>query len=180
MTGEDLLSTLEPYFTDGLSVNDIDKVKVLHDIFEKGFFTNGVTIDGEKLNVKPYKYRGSDKDKLPADYESFYEKFVHIITRSVKSSNWKTASSIREFRPERANRVHWIKPILENWQDKRITRFRSIENDGSIRDYFWYRQKQYIVIVEYISPDYALITGFCVDAENQPYYQRKYINRIKE
>lgn len=33
MTGEDLLSTLEPYFIDGLSVNDIDKVTVLHDIF---------------------------------------------------------------------------------------------------------------------------------------------------
>ncbi len=180
MTGEDLLSTLKPYFTDGLSVNDIDKVSVLHDIFEKDFFTDGVTIDGEKLKVKPYKYHGSNKDRLPVDYESFYEKFVHIITRSVKSSNWKTASSIREFRSERANRVHWIKPILENWQDSRITRFRNIENDGSIRDYFWYRQKQYIVIVEYISPDYALITGFCVDAESQPYYQRKYINRIKE
>ena len=39
MRGEDLLSTLEPYFTDGLSVNDIDKVTVLHDIFEKDFFT---------------------------------------------------------------------------------------------------------------------------------------------
>lgn len=180
MTGEDLLSTLEPYFTDGLSVSDIDKVKILHDIFEKDFFTDGVTIDGEKLKVKPYKYRGSNKDRLPVDYELFYEKFVHIITRSVKSSNWKTASSIREFRPERANRVHWIKPILEHWQDRRITRFRNIENDGSIRDYFWYRQKRYIVVVEYISPDYALITGFCVDAENQPYYQRKFINRIKE
>ena len=34
MTGGDLLSTLEPYFSDGLSVNDIDKVKTLHDIFE--------------------------------------------------------------------------------------------------------------------------------------------------
>lgn len=37
MTGEDLLSTLKPYFTDGLSVNDIDKISVLHDIFEKTF-----------------------------------------------------------------------------------------------------------------------------------------------
>lgn len=43
-----MLSTLEPYFIDGLSVNDIDKVTVLHDIFEKDFFSDGVTIDGEK------------------------------------------------------------------------------------------------------------------------------------
>lgn len=52
MTGEDLLSALKPYFTDGLSVNDIDKISVLHDIFEKDFFTDGVTI---QLMVKNSK-----------------------------------------------------------------------------------------------------------------------------
>ena len=81
MRGEDLLSTLEPYFTNGLSVNDIDKVTVLHDIFEKDFFTDGVTIDGEKLKVKPYKYRGSSKDRLPVDYELFYETPMTFTSR---------------------------------------------------------------------------------------------------
>ena len=179
MTEKDLLSSLEPYFADGIDVDDLDKVRTLHDIFERDFFTDGVMIDGERLEVKPYKYAGSDKDQLPEDYENFYEKFVHIITRTVKASPWKPAQSIREFCPTRANRIHWIRPILENSTDKRITRFQYMENDGTIRDYFWYRGKQYIVIVEHISPGYALITGFCVDAENQPYYQKKYINRVK-
>ncbi|MBR0300722.1 MAG: hypothetical protein IJQ93_10450 [Bacteroidales bacterium] len=179
MIEKDLLSSLEPFFAEGVDVGDLDKVNKLHDIFERDFFTEGVVIDGEHLIVKPYKYAGSDKDQLPREYENYYEKFVHIITRTVKASSRKTASSIREFCPKRANRIHWIRPILENADDKRITRFQYMEDDGTIRDYFWYRGKQYIVIVEHIAPDYALITGFCVDADNQPYYQKKYINREK-
>lgn len=44
---------------------------------------------------------------------------------------------------------------------------------------FWCRPVSYVVVVEYILPDYALITGFCVDAENQAYFQNKYIHRVK-
>lgn len=84
MTGEDLLSTLKPYFTDGLSVNDIDKVSVLHDIFEKDFFTDGVTIDGEKLKVKPYKYHGSNKDRLPVD-EATRTGFLLIMSHFMRN-----------------------------------------------------------------------------------------------
>lgn len=173
----DILGGLAPFYPDGVSVGDIDKVKALHDIFHNDFFVNQVNIGGVPLKVKPYKYNRSKKDNLPIEYENFYEKFVHIITRTVKANNWKTAPNIREFREERANRVHWIRPILENCDDKRITRFLYTEADGTQREYFWYRKKQYIVVLEEIDPNYTLITGFCVDAENQPHYQSKFINR---
>lgn len=173
----DILGSLAPFYPDGVSVGDIDKVKALHDVFHNDFFVNQVNIVGLPLKVKPYKYNRSKKDNLPIEYENFYEKFVHIITRTVKANNWKTAPNIREFREERANRVHWIRPILENCDDNRITRFSYTEADGTQREYFWYRKKQYIVVVEEIDPNYTLITGFCVDAENQPYFQNKYINR---
>lgn len=176
----DVLSSLEPYYKDGVHVGDEEKVKALHDVFCRDFFTDGVFLDGERINVKPYRYSSSHKDNLPEWYETYKEKFVHVITRTVKSSNWKTASKVREFRAERANRIHWIRPIIENQADKRITRFKYLEEDGKVREYFWYRGKQYIVILEHIDPDFDLITGFCVDADNQPYYQKKYVNRIKE
>lgn len=84
---------------------------------------------------------------------------------------------MRKFNSERAVRVHWIKPILENASDKRITRFRYIENTGREREYFWYRDKGYMVVVEYINPNFALITGFCVDQSNHAYYMRKLQNK---
>lgn len=175
----DELGALKPYFEDGITEVDSDKIAKLHTIFHHDFFENSVSIDGVPLTIKPYLYKNSKRDNLPSDFEKYYEKFVHVITRTIKSSKQKMASNIREFREERANRIHWIKPILENRDDKRITYFQNIEDDGTIRDYYWYRGKQYLVIVEYIRPDYTLITGFCVDADNQPYYQNKYINRVK-
>lgn len=179
MGTKDELGALEPYFSDGIKETELDKIKELHTIFHQDFFEHTVVIDKTPLKVKPYLYRNSKKDNLSIDFERFYEKFVHIITRSIKGGKYKTASKIREFREERANRVHWIRPILENREDKRITYFQHVENDGTLRDYYWYRGKQYILIVEYIHPDYALITGFCVDSENQAYYQNKFINRVK-
>ena len=173
----DILGSLAPFYPDGVSAGDTEKVKALHDVFHNDFFVNQVNIGGVPLKVKPYKYNRSKKDNLPIEYENFYEKFVHIITRTVKANNWKTAPNIREFREDRANRVHWIRPILENCDDNRITRFSYTEADGTQREYFWYRKKQYIVVVEEIDPNYTLITGFCVDAENQPHFQNKYINR---
>ena len=175
----DVLDSLQPYYADGVNVTDIEKVKELHNRFQSDFFNGTVVANGVIVKVKPYKYSNSKKDGLPIDYEEFNEKFVHIITRTAKASSKKIAPKIRAFDEKRANRIHWIKPILENCNDKRITCFKYIENDGTERDYFWFRGKQFIVILEEISPDYTLITGFCVDAENTSHYQNKYINREK-
>lgn len=175
----DILSSLQPYFIEDIDVNDIEKINELHERFKSDFFKDTVIVNGITVKVKPYKYSNSAKDGLPVKYEGFNEKFVHIITRTVKASTKKNASNIRVFDSKRANRVHWIKQILDNCDDKRITCFRYIENNGTEREYFWYRSKQYIVILEQILPDYTLITGFCVDPENTSYYQNKYIKREK-
>jgi hypothetical protein len=123
------------------------------------------------LVVKPYKY--NKKEGLPDFYRNYNERFVHIITRKENGAKTRTFSS------DRAGRVHWIRPILENHNDARITCFTFRENDGAIRNYYWYRKKMYIVVVENIDVECSLITGFCVDAKNRSYYQRKYENRIK-
>ena len=56
----------------------------------------------------------------------------------------------RVFDYQRANRVHWIRPILEQRIDPRIKYFQYTEGDGALRDYYWYDNKNYIVIVEQI------------------------------
>lgn len=176
----DELDSLQPYFPEGVSVNDTEKINELYEVFKRDLIDNTLLIDDEPLNVKPYPYRNSKKDILPEDFERYNEKFVHVISRTIKAGRSKNSRMVREFREERANRVHWIRPILENRNDQRITDFKFIESDGAIREYYWYRKKQYMVIIEYIHPDYALITGFMVDGENQNYYQNKYIHRVME
>ena len=174
---EDILGQLEPYFCCNISVKDKDKIIELHNRFCKDFFIDKVVIGGVTLKVKQQLYSNSHNDILPEWFNGLYEKFVHIITRDAKENKYKTARSIRKFCPERAVRIHWIKPILENASDKRITHFKHIEYNGREREYFWYRNKGYMAVVEYINPGFALITGFCVDETNHAYFMRKLQNK---
>lgn len=98
MATTDELGTLKPYFADGIAETEQEKIDELHAIFHRDFFENTVIIDGTPLKVKPYLYRNSKKDNLPADFELYYEKFVHVITRTIKGGKYKTSGKIREFR----------------------------------------------------------------------------------
>lgn len=173
MADTDILGGLTPYCSHTLSLSDKEIILKLHDRFRNDLLLNKVSIDGVELIIKPYPYNRSHKDGLPSWFDGLLEKFVHVITRETKADRRKISPKIREFSSERAVRIHWIKPILENASDKRITRFRHTENSGREREYFWYRAKGYMVVVEYVNPDFALITGFCVDQTNQAYYMRK-------
>lgn len=177
MDDNDVLGVLQPYFDGELSVDDKGKILELHERFKSDVLIQKINLDSGELIIKPYLYNQSQRDGLPEWYDGLLEKFVHIITRDSKEDKRKISRKIRKFSSERAMRVHWIKPILENASDKRITRFKYIENSGREREYFWYRAKGYMVILEYVNPNFALITGFCVDSSNQAYYLRKLQNK---
>lgn len=174
----DVLGSLKPYCDETIAVTDKEQIMYLHNMFREDFMVGTVMLDGKEVKVKPVLYSRATIDHLPDWFNGLSEKFVHIITREVKENNRKNSRKIREFRSERALRIHWIRPIIENCNDKRIRRFKCQEYSGREREYFWF-SKGYMVIVEFINPDVALITGFCVDQDNQAYYLRKYQNRIK-
>ena len=176
---KDVLGCLTPFYDTPLSVDNEEQIKTLHSIFCEHFIDGEVKYDNKIIRVKTFPYNKAAKDHLPEWYNGLNEKFVHIITRDVKANRTKTAGKIREFRSERALRIHWIKPIIENCNDKRIRRFKCLEvSSGREREYLWFN-KGYMVVVEFINPNVALITGFCVDQENHAYYMRKYQDRIK-
>jgi len=93
----------------------------------------------------------------PAYFKEFKHDFVHTVTRQ------GNISKRRVFEPQRANRIHWIKPILENSADARIRTYQFTESNGKVRDYFWYEEKDFVVILEKVLPDYWLITAHIVD-----------------
>jgi hypothetical protein len=178
MESADCLDSLEPYFPYDLDVTNKSEIEKLHSVFCNDFLDGTVYIDDKQIKVFHYIYSKPEKDGLPLWFADMNEKFVHIITRDVKSGRYKTARKIREFRSERANRVHWLKPIIENCNDRRIRRFRYRELNGREREYLWFI-KGYMVVLEFIDPEKTLITGFCVDESNQADYLKKYNNRIR-
>jgi len=178
MSDNDILEALKPYSDTDISLGNREIIEELHASFCRDFIDGTIFLDGREIKVKPFRYNRAEDDTLPEWFNGLNEKFVHIITREIKADRRKTARKIREFRSERALRIHWIKPILENCDDRRIRRFKCMESTGREREYFWF-YKGYMVIVEFLSVDAALITGFCVDQDNQAYYMRKYMERIK-
>ena len=136
---------------------DLDEI---YAVFKRDFVDQMLVINGLKIKVilAPSKVSG---------YELYSETFVHLITR--KGINGK-----RVFDRQRANRIHWIRCMLENRNEEDIIFFQFSEANGRIRDYFWYKEGNFLVIMEQIMPDYLIITSFHIDNNrNKAYFEKK-------
>ena len=132
----------------------------IFDAFKRDFIDRALVIDGLRVKIIL-------KNSSVEGFESFPETLAHLITR-------KSAGGKRVFDPHRANKIHWIRPILENKDSEDICYFVYIEDDGAVRDYYWFKEGRFIVIMEKVTPSYLIITSFNVDAENERHYTRRY------
>lgn len=128
--------------------------------FKEHFIDKPFEIDGLPVKVHLAGSRVSG-------YEGYAETFVHLITR-------KSNSGKRVFDRERANRLHWIRCILENRKHEDVAYFLYPEPDGRMRAYFWYREGDFLVIVEEISSAQYIITSFHIDdRRNRDYFEKR-------
>jgi hypothetical protein len=133
----------------------------MYGIFLNDFVTHKMTIQGKQLRVNMSK----SNHFL---FKGKAETFVHIVTRENKYTGK------REYDRERANRIHWIRPVLENASDNRILFFEKINDKGVNQLYYWYKERDFIVIIREIKPSLLLITSFCVDASKKNMYTSWY------
>lgn len=162
----DDLDNLEDLFDD-LPVDKPtdEQLYKMYGIFLNDFIKTTIRIDGKILKVNTNKSKHPIcKGKMVA--------FEHILTRDNKYK------SKRDFDRERANKIHWIRPIIENYTDPRIKFFTKINDKGFNQLYFWYQEKGFIVIVREINPNLLLITAFSVDKLNQHKYSKWYKESI--
>lgn len=139
----------------------VDQLELLYKAFEKDFVTNTLIVDGShvKIILENSKVLG---------FKNYPETFVHLITR--KSSGGK-----RVFDKFRANKIHWVKCILENRDNDYVLYFEYPDEDGNLRFYFWFREKGFLVIMKKIAPDFLIVTSFCIDnKKNDLYYEKRY------
>jgi hypothetical protein len=50
--------------------------------------------------------------------------------------------------------------------------YQFVESDGKVRDYFWFEEKDFVVVLEMVLPDYWLITAHIVDDKRK--HQKRY------
>jgi hypothetical protein len=156
------LDDLEDLFED-LSINGPEKAQMfimyghyLNDIVKKPLVIKGVTLTFNKNASKHPVCKGK------------HQCFEHIITRKSKHSGK------RNFDKERANKIHWIRPIIENVSDSRIKYFEAINDDNENQQFYWYEEMNFVIILREITPDLLLITSFSVDKEERYSFKKKY------
>ena len=100
----------------------------MYGIFLNDFVNNKMTVFGKELRVNTSK-------STHRVFKNKAETFVHVITRKSKYSQK------RQYDRNRANRIHWIRPILENANDPRIKCFQKIneDNENQHYSYFFYQ-----------------------------------------
>ena len=137
-----------------------EQMNKLYLSFEKDFVSNQLVVAGLRVKVIQHLSRVEG-------FESYPETFVHLITR-------KGVKGKRVFDRLRANKIHWIRRILENKSEEDVIYFQYPENDGTIRDYYWFKDGDFLVIMEKIAPDYLIITGFHADnRRNKEHFEKK-------
>ena len=159
---DDLLDSLADYFDD-LPIEEPSRAQLykLYGLFLADFDKDPIVIKGVVL-----KYNSAiSKMPLTRGKPKGYE---HLITRESKYTKK------REFDRERANKIHWIKPIIEQKEDARIKYFEQVNKDGYNQQFYWYEVKGFIVIIRELDPDYLMITGYSVDKDETGKYRRWY------
>jgi hypothetical protein len=162
------LDDLEDLFED-LSIDGPDRAQMftmyghyLNDIVKTPIVIKGIVLTFNKNASRHPICKGK------------HQCFEHIITRESK------LSGKRNFDHERANKIHWIRPILENVTDPRIKYFEAINDDGENQLFYWYEEMNFIVILREITPNLLLITSFSIDKEERYGFKKKYEDHTKK
>jgi len=115
------------------------------DMIDSPIYINGVKVAHDERKSRHPLFRGK-----PTGFE-------HICTRESKHSRK------RNFDPERANKIHWIKPVIEHKENTRVRYFERIHGNGKNQQYYWLYEKKYVVIIREINENLQLVTAFKVD-----------------
>jgi hypothetical protein len=155
------LSELDVLIED-LSFDYTDKeINQIYEVFKRDFIDNPVVIDGKAIKII------LAKSKIP-EFKAYPETFVHIVTRK------NLYSGKRNFEPERANRIHWIKEILLQKNDSRIKYFEWLDENRIMKEHYWYEEGKFMVILKKVSKDLMIVTAFCVDEIEKRKYKYRY------
>lgn len=156
------LDLLEDLFEDlSLDGPTKDQMFTLYDIFKNDFTRNPIIIGTVQLGF-------NNRISRHPLFKGKPEGFEHICTRESKYS------LKRNFDPERTNKIHWIKPVINNALDSRVKYFERLHYNGQNQRYFWFKDKDYVVIIREITTSLQLVTAFKVDDLNCNNFKRWY------
>ncbi len=160
------LSELDILFDDlDIDVPTKEQMSELYRIYKTEICN--ITFKGERIKVN------NNKSHHPI-CKGKHQTFEHIITRKSEYSGK------RNFDNQRANRINWIKPIIENYKLPCIKYFEEKNKNNQLQYFFFYEDRDFIVIARELPNGRMLITAFCVDGYEKNRYKKRYNLYIKK
>ena len=144
----------------GTSIED-DYV-TLHEIFNSDLRNPSFEIEGIPVMVD------LSPDKTMPQYCSA---FMHFVTRM-------DHAGLRTIDYSRAKKLHWIKPVIENYSDSAVSAFWSSNPNGSQTLYFWMPDYDFMVVVKPAKSSNVMkrviVTAFHVERFRKKQFQSLY------
>ena len=137
----------------------------LYEIFRNDFIQNRAKHLGRDV-----AYNGVINESSQGKVEGFW----HVVTRD------DTTGTERLIDYRRAERLPWSKPLMESPYHEGIKFFSYDEGNTrkGIRNYIWFENGNYLVILKKRKYDYYWITAFYIDERKRSFFQRKFEKRI--
>lgn len=137
-------------FQDTLSLpinSAINVFDFLYPIFEQDFVATKTYIN-KSIYIDPKSWSKEEGKECS---------FWHLVTKNDSQANGRYLDT------QRAERLHWIKPIIENHSSAEITMFYHRQTSGKkhIRLYLWAKQEKFVVILQKLGRSSSfLVTSF--------------------
>lgn len=161
-----------------LNLSQIDATKffdTLYSIFHRDFVANKTYL-AQKIYINP------KSDDCEEDKEKV---FWHLTSREETEKYWengikktRTLGRYPDFR--RAERIEWVKQIIENYQNECIKLFyhRESNKKRDIRLYLWAHNDDFVVILQKLGKSQSfLVTSFYIDNQSKrDTYQKRFEN----
>jgi len=68
---------------------------------------------------------------------------------------------------------------LQQKDDKRIKFFKFKDEDGVLKDHYWFQDMDFMIVLKPISSDVQIVTAFCVDKTEKDKYKNRYLEYRK-
>lgn len=158
---ENLVSLLVPYSRCNGDYKAY--INLLYDYFWEDFIDSMPNFMGNDVD-----FTGKKRD------DGKEETFWHVITQASKYSPKGCENKERNIDFKRAERIRWIKVIIENHDNLQVKHWIERENN-KVRHYLWCLDEYLVILGEqYSYPYYHLVTAFYVSPTNRENYQKRY------
>lgn len=140
-----------------------DDYSTLYAVFTRDLLNSTLSIDGYDV------FLDMSKDEYLTNYE---RSFTHMVTR-------RNGSNIRVIDYKRAEKLPWVRPVIDNYQAVEVTSFWFDHPTEEVL-YLWLRDYDFVVILKWLKSrsrkGKILVTAYSVDKGER----RKWEGRFKK